>query len=207
MTAPHDDAREALRVIRAARADGIKLWLQNGQVYAAPRGDKLDRHRPALDKHYDAIAALLKENPELGRPAPSSEVPGPPSEEARPGPAPQPETELGLNSGAKPPDGAARDEAKSQKRHAKLSQPDPSRLNDSGARVPITSATLHDALSRACAEVGSRRSGRSRRWSVAQDRYQRRPPGPGRWPHQAVPRRRGRDRLQLEGRNPPLLRR
>jgi len=88
-----------------------------------------------LDKLCDRIFAALERGPGMrGAAAPSD-------------PAPEPETSL--NSEAKPPDGAERGGAKSQKRHAKPNQPEPSRPNDSDGRAPITAAT-HDALSRAC---------------------------------------------------------
>jgi len=91
-----------------------------------------------LDKLCDRIFAALERGPGMRGGVALSD------------PAPEPETSL--NSEAKPPDGAERGGAKSQKRHAKRSQP--SRLNDSGSRVPITAATLDDALRAACAEVG-----------------------------------------------------
>lgn len=65
---PHvsDSAQEALRVIYAARDDGIVLWIEDGQLRAYGEEDELSWAMPALRAHRSEVIVLLRANPGLG---------------------------------------------------------------------------------------------------------------------------------------------
>jgi hypothetical protein len=65
---PHvsDSAQEALRVIYAARADGIALWIEDGKLRAYGEEDELSWAMPALRAHRLAVIVWLRANPGLG---------------------------------------------------------------------------------------------------------------------------------------------